>query len=384
MYSNKVKFFLLVLITSVFTSLFLLQHKSRRSHQEALQKRTTELNELHGLWLKYKEKSIINGRVIAHDENGITTSEGQSYAMLRAVWSNDTQGFSEIWNWTKTNLKRPKDHLFSWKWKNHIIDANTATDADSDIALALILGSRRFKNQTYLDQAKLIISDLKKIDFVTVGRWNIPHAGNWTHKDRYIKVHIGYLSSYAYREFGQIDPTFDWDRVANDSTALIHWLLSDKKIKFLPEYVFLDRKTGDIHIKHPETNQQADFGYDVFPLFWRLAVDAQWNNQDHSTIGDLLLKPFKSEMYDKQKIFDRYSIQANQLSHHEADTLYLTLSSLSESIDPLFYKLISDSKLGAIWRRANSDEALPYYVQNWIWFHKALQLGAVENFSSNP
>jgi cellulose synthase (UDP-forming) len=48
-----------------------------------------QLDELSALWSFYKQKYILNGRVISLDENGITTSEGQSYAMLRAVWSND-------------------------------------------------------------------------------------------------------------------------------------------------------------------------------------------------------------------------------------------------------------------------------------------------------
>ncbi|MES4786533.1 MAG: hypothetical protein C4294_12680 [Nitrospiraceae bacterium] len=46
-----------------------------------------QLDELSALWSFYKRHSISNGRVISHDENGITTSEGQGYAMLRAVWS---------------------------------------------------------------------------------------------------------------------------------------------------------------------------------------------------------------------------------------------------------------------------------------------------------
>src|SRR6185436_16916003 len=45
-------------------------------------------------WAKYVERFIqADGRVIDHKAGGISTSEGQAYAMLRAVWMQDRATF---------------------------------------------------------------------------------------------------------------------------------------------------------------------------------------------------------------------------------------------------------------------------------------------------
>ena len=73
-------------------------------------------------WTSYEYRYVEDGRVISLDEDGITTSEGQGYAMLRAVWSNDAESFERVWSWTKQNLRVRGDNLFAWKWKDGVLD----------------------------------------------------------------------------------------------------------------------------------------------------------------------------------------------------------------------------------------------------------------------
>ena len=52
---------------------------------------------LSSSWEKYKEQFINqDGRVIDYSQGDITTSEGQSYAMLRAVWIDDKAAFDQL------------------------------------------------------------------------------------------------------------------------------------------------------------------------------------------------------------------------------------------------------------------------------------------------
>ncbi len=81
-----------------------------------------ELDELSALWSSYKYHYVQNGRVVEVDEHGITTSEGQSYAMLRAVWSHDRLTFDQVWGWTRDNLRVRRDALFAWKWNGGVVD----------------------------------------------------------------------------------------------------------------------------------------------------------------------------------------------------------------------------------------------------------------------
>src|SRR5207247_11293939 len=91
-------------------------------------------------WEFYTRRFIVDGRVVDTKTEWSTTSEGQSYAMLRAVYIDDRPTFDRVWSWTKGNLQVRGDGLFSWHWGDRgdgtsgVLDANSATDADEDIA----------------------------------------------------------------------------------------------------------------------------------------------------------------------------------------------------------------------------------------------------------
>ena len=121
-------------------------------------------------------------------QDNITTSEGQSYALLRAVWIDDKPTFDTVWKWTKTTLQRPHDHLFGWKWGQRPDKSygfiqnggdNSATDADSDIALALILASRRWNDASYQRDAMPLLKDLWDVETDVAAGKRYLIAGNW-------------------------------------------------------------------------------------------------------------------------------------------------------------------------------------------------------------
>src|SRR5262249_26980407 len=132
-----------LLCTVVYSLLYLTAcqyHPPPTSQNTYLQ----HVDELYALWGFYKYAYLEDGHVVSLDEEGITTSEGQGYALLRAVWSDDPAIFQQVWSWTQQNLQVRSDKLFAWKWKDQVLDLHSASDADTDIALALLLASRRF------------------------------------------------------------------------------------------------------------------------------------------------------------------------------------------------------------------------------------------------
>src|SRR5690606_20916649 len=91
-------------------------------------------------WNYYKANFIQSyGQVVDPQGDDLTTSEGQSYAMLRAALMNDEVAFKGLWLWTQHHLQhRVDDKLISWRWQDgRQTDSNNATDADIDIALSL-------------------------------------------------------------------------------------------------------------------------------------------------------------------------------------------------------------------------------------------------------
>ena len=133
---------------------------------------------LSGLWDNYKKIywESESGRTLDKQQNDITTSEGQSYTMLRAVWQSDQSTFDTAWKWTKEHLQR-QDKLFAWKWGKNpdgtygiLSDQggqNTASDADSDIALALLMAASRWQQRDYLDEARAIIPAIWEQEVIT-------------------------------------------------------------------------------------------------------------------------------------------------------------------------------------------------------------------------
>jgi endoglucanase len=89
------------------------------------------------------------GRVVRRDQGGDTVSEGQGYGLLVAAAVGDEATFRSIWSWTKKNLERP-DGLMAWQWKDGgVVDEQPASDADLDIARALVLAGKKFDDASF-------------------------------------------------------------------------------------------------------------------------------------------------------------------------------------------------------------------------------------------
>ena len=136
---------------------------------------------LTSLWERYKLEYIesTSGRTLDKQRDNITTSEGESYTMLRAVWQDDRATFDRSWEFTRNNLGRKDDHLFSWKFGARADGSygvlstdggmNAASDADSDIALSLLFAYGRWQHKEYLADALPIISDIWDKEVVIIG-----------------------------------------------------------------------------------------------------------------------------------------------------------------------------------------------------------------------
>ena len=65
--------------------------------------RTYQYATLENLWISYRDKIQKDGRTIDRSRNYMSTSEGQSYALLRAVWMDDKETFDRVLKWTNNN-----------------------------------------------------------------------------------------------------------------------------------------------------------------------------------------------------------------------------------------------------------------------------------------
>lgn len=337
-------------------------------------------DELSALWSFYRQIYIRDGRVVSLDEQGITTSEGQGYALLRAVWSNDRRTFEEVWGWTQSHLQIRPDKLFAWKWKGKVLSLDAATDADTDIALALILASRRFDHPQYEQEALAILYSIWDLEVLHLSTGSYITAGNWAVHEAYPTIHVAYLAPYAYEVFASVDRRHEWRKLIESSYAALHWLYDDQGVSLPPEVIYLDKVSGRFELTRPGSGPAAEFSYDAFPLFWRVALDARWFGRSEAALREKMLGFFWVEWKARGKFVDRYTVTGEPRSTPEGLPLYATVHALASQALPELARRLSELKLPLLHANALAGKSTPYYLHNWLWFDRAVELDQVRRY----
>lgn len=358
----------------------------------------TEL--LSNTWRHYKNEYLEagSGRTLDKQQNNITTSEGQSYTMLRAVWMADKQTFDTSYKWAKDNLGRENDQLFSWLFgeengKYTVLTsqggANTATDADSDIAIALIFAYSRWKEPQYLIDAREIIADIWEHEVVIINDKPYLVANNLEQfSDEKVIVNPSYLSPYAYRIFAKIDTSHPWMDVVDTSYEVINKSLEsnlDKpnSVKLPPDWIVINRKTGELSntgIDHLTTN----YSFDAMRTPWRLALDWEWFNEPRAKEALDQMSFLSDEWESKSAIYSTYTHDGQVVYNNEAPAGYG--GSIGHFIvsKPEFADEIYENKLKILYDPDKKawKKTLSYYDDNWVWLGLGLYYNLLPDLSA--
>ncbi|BDG01013.1 glycosyl hydrolase family 8 [Anaeromyxobacter oryzae] len=336
---------------------------------------------LSALWSYYRYTHVSGGRVVALDEGGVTTSEGQGYGLLRAVWMGDRAAFDQIWRWTRENLQVREDRLLAWRWKDRVLDRNAATDADEDVALALVLASRRFGDPRYLEAARPLLADVWAHEVIRAGKRWIPTAGNWAPAERYPTIHVAYLAPYAYEVFAAVDAARPWKELVASSYDVLRFLFVEKGLALPPEKIWVDPRTGALLLEKPGGAGPDVSGYDSVPIYWRVALDARWfGRRGEAGLRARMLR-FPADTFREQgRLRDRATTGGRPLSQLDGLPHLASVQALAQVVDPELAAAMRARRLDALFDGALAGEPTPYYLHNWLWFGRALELGATRRF----
>lgn len=334
-------------------------------------------------WNYYKNNFIHSYGQVIDPSNGVTTSEGQSYALLWAAWMNDKEMFKGVWLWTKDHMQfRLEDKLFSWKWEGEqLTDTSNATDADQDIAAALLFGYRIWGEEEYLNAAKEIIRDIWKNTVVEVDRhyYLLPmHQKNAEQWNGYL-FNVSYLSPMWYRIFAEVDPEHDWNRLAADSYAVLHNLgqKNGKETYLPPDWALLDKKTGKFSSANAYFDHDTDnFSFDAFRTFWRVSLDYQWNQNEAALEYLTKVNQFLVAKYEENGSLPAVVSPTGQVIIRDhslsVDAGYLAALMYYEdkalAID--FYEKFIEAEMSADNKYWGDEKN--YYNANWVWFASGL------------
>lgn len=134
----------------------------KHPHGKIIEYADTDMIKTHYELWKKAWYDASQGWVYAPEGTCSTVSEAIAYGMVISVYMDDEEVFKKLYNTWKTN----GGNGGGMNWR---VGCNggtgSATDADVDAALALVMASKQWKNDSYLSDGKTIINWIAKNDF---------------------------------------------------------------------------------------------------------------------------------------------------------------------------------------------------------------------------
>lgn len=334
-------------------------------------------------WKYYKKTFISNdGRVIDPQRASVSTSEGQAYAMMRAVLMKDKEYFDKTYNWAKYNLQHKNDKLFAWLWgqKNPgeqremeymIIDQNCASDADAEIAISLVFAYWIWGQGNYLDDALHIINDIWDKETVEIKGERILAAGCNQNKYTNVEVNPSYFMINGFRILAKVDKAHDWQRLVDSSYRLTNYCIDHISSGLPPDIFYINKNTGIITFD----KNKSDFSYDAVRVFYRFYTD--YTLTEDPRAKKLLSRSnlFISRWKDEKKFYTCYKQNGELKNYDEAIGSIAMILPAIRMYDKKIADEIFKNRIKAKYHREGywSDPA-DYYAQNLVWFGNWLYL----------
>lgn len=354
------------------------------------------------IWDNYKRNYVESstGRTLDHQHDDVTTSEGQSYTMLRAVWNDDQPMFNQSWRWTQQFLTQSNSHLFSWLYgkkpggtygvRTDLNGQNSASDADSDIALALVFAYGRWQDKAYLDSARAIISDIWDREVVMIeGKPYL--AADDLEKNLTtptIVVNPSYFSPATYKIFATVDPAHPWAKLADVSYQVLSASMRSKldkpqTVKLPPDWILINRTTGTITSGN-QSSLSTNFAFDAMRVPWRIALDWQWfqDPRAKSLLSDM---SFLQDQWNTDHVLKAgYSHDGQTVNNFESPALYGASMGYFLVEDAEDANTIYNTKLRALYDPDTNawKNSLSYYDDNWAWFGLAMYHNYLPNLAA--
>lgn len=326
-------------------------------------------------WEAYGDRFIHpDGYVIDYKaEDQRTTSEGQAYAMLRAVLINDQATFDKTLDWAEANLDRPNDSLWSWHWNtaSGIQDPHFATDSDVDAITALIFAARRWDCPAYEALAKEKLDDLWKLAIADIQgkQFLLPGDRIAFQKPDQVVVNPSYFAPYAYRLFAQVDKSHNWNRLVDDGYQLLEEITAFSAAGLPADWLAFNPQTNQFEKLPADRRIQSIYSFDAFRVWWRVGLDANWNNSAPAKAYLKKYLPTLAEDWREDKTIKAViGLDGKDLVEYEATAQYAMLYPVMKMVDrTAAFEIFKDKLLGnysmSLW-----DDEDAYYTNNLAWF----------------
>ncbi len=208
-------------------------------------------------------------------DTGDTVSEGIGYGMLLAAYMNDQTVFDGLWAYAKSHFDA--NSLMNWKINS---DGSTpsdgtgpATDADQDMALALIVADKEWGG--YTTDATTLINNVYNHEVQQSGTYQyyLLPGDSWGNN----VGNPSYLSPAWYRVFAEYTGNTNWNNVADASYTLMNAVLVNSPgAHLVPDWCDW---TGGLHPAAVGSYTGWDqYSWNACRTPWRFSIDVLWYN----------------------------------------------------------------------------------------------------------
>ncbi|MFN8437935.1 MAG: glycosyl hydrolase family 8 [Cytophagales bacterium] len=211
-------------------------------------------------------------------DGSTTVSEGIAYGMLLSAYAADYSLFSDLWNYYKKNVNQ--NGVMHWKIENcGVVGANGASDAELDVAMALVVASYQWQSDAFLADAKKMIAIIRNTEF----EGSILKPGDMFGGSSL--VNPSYFSPAYYRVFANLDAGYStfWTSAAAKGYEIIN--KADKNQNgFVPDWCDANGNTG-VGGAAGYSDGGKYFFFDGVRTPWRSGVDVLWHGTTTAKSG---------------------------------------------------------------------------------------------------
>ncbi|MDP2310981.1 MAG: glycosyl hydrolase family 8 [Pseudomonadota bacterium] len=334
-------------------------------------------------WVAYRAAYVQDdGRVIDPAGGGRSTSEGQAYALVRAVWMDDPESFALVRTWTIDNLQGgDPTALPAWRWGKTdggewtILDAAPASDADQWLAWALLGAAERWDEPAYAEQARALLARIWDEEVLLIEGHPVLLPGPWARKMDPVRLNPSYWLPFAWRTFALADPDHPWASLIGPAYDLFDRCRAGAKLP--PDWCHVRLTDGAVVAAPTGYEADGDFGFEAFRIAWTLAAEASWYREPRAK---RLLKDFTA----LGKRWESEGLIPAVIAPDGRGRVGWDYPGMYGAILPALGQTRA-SVAEALWTRALEPRRLAhgwgdpadYYGQNWVWFGWALWRGAL-------
>ncbi|MFZ5989527.1 MAG: glycosyl hydrolase family 8 [Bacillota bacterium] len=236
-----------------------------------------------------------------------TVSEGLGYGMLFSVYFGERALFDDLYRYVKSHFNG--NGLMHWhidannNVTTHDYGSSAASDADEDIALALIFAHKIWGSSgaiNYSQEAKTLINNLYN-RCVEQGTNVLKPGDGWGGSST---TNPSYFAPAWYKIFAQFTGDNRWNQVA------------DKCYQIIEEVKKYNNGTGLVPdwctaSGTPASGMGYNYRYDATRYVWRAAIDYSWFGDARAKVNcDLITKFFSKD--GAAGIVDEYTIQGEK------------------------------------------------------------------------